>query len=65
MTAAAPSYPSGSMSGWAKRLVRMVYDSDVTEKPQVQAAMVRMRQFLQARGARVQVVCLKQRALSR
>jgi len=44
-----------------KRLVRIVYDSDVRETPQVHAAWVRVRQFLQSRDARVQVIALTPR----
>ncbi|MCL4532556.1 MAG: DUF3854 domain-containing protein, partial [Actinobacteria bacterium] len=40
------------------REVRIVFDSDVTTKPEVQAALARLREHLQRKGAKVLVVYL-------
>jgi len=52
---ALPDWESIALDG---REVYVVYDSDVTTKPQVRAALVRLKGFLEQRGARVRVVYL-------
>jgi hypothetical protein len=49
--------PDWELVALNRRQVYLVFDSDVTVKPQVQQALARLRSFLQARGAEV-LVCL-------
>src|SRR5260370_1903665 len=52
---ALPEWESIALNG---RNVYIVFDSDVTLKPQVHAALARLKAFLESRGARVRVVYL-------
>jgi len=51
----APGLDSVALNG---RTVYLAFDSDVSEKREVHAALVRLRAFLESRGARVLVVYL-------
>ncbi len=52
---ALPDWDSIALNG---RLVRIAFDSDVVTKPAVRLALVRLKGFLEARGAIVEVVYL-------
>jgi hypothetical protein len=52
---ALPDWESVALNG---RTVRVIFDSDVTVKPEVQLALARLVAFLESRGAKVRIVYL-------